>query len=405
MKARRTPVRAWAPSWSALVLGLATLLAALVAALCLGSGSDLVDPASGARSLPVAAAALVAAGVSCLHWRIAADGSTGLLAVLLAVAGVGALALGASPAPAALPVLLGTLTVTVGAVLRLEVLSSRARGGAVTGLVLLELGSAVAGPVGLGSGLLGGVLLVGTVAALLLRAIEEEKVEVEELHRRLHSVEAGRRVDRARLHEINATVAGIASAQTLMTEGVSGDHTDALAVMMRAEVQRLQRLVAGQGPGRRRSVDLDDVIGQIVLSHLARGRIVTWEPTGLRAMGRADDIAEIVNVLLENAAVHGGPDPVSVRVTRELVGPGVVVSVSDRGPGVPPELGDRIFDWGVGRPGSPGQGIGLHVAADVARDLGARLELVPTTTGATFELHLSAAAEGVGARVHDVRAS
>ena len=140
--------------------------------------------------------------------------------------------------------------------------------------------------------------------------------------------------------------------------------------MMRAEVERLQRLVADRMPTRRRSVDLDDIIGQIVLSHLARGRVVVWEPSGLRAMGRADDIAEVVNVLLENAAVHGGPDAVSVAVSRDLDGQGVTVTVSDQGPGIPPELRERLFDWGVGRPDSPGQGIGLHVAADITQRAG-----------------------------------
>ena len=345
---------------------LVLLLAPPLALLLLGPDGDFVDTAS---SLVVGTASLSAGVFLYLHWRITARG-TGRWAVL-----------------------------------PLQGLSNRALSALAGGMVLLGLGSAVGGPVALASSLLGAALLAGTSAAVLHHAIDEEKREVEELHQRLHTVEAGLRDDRARLHEINATVAGIASAQKLMTEGLASDRTDALGAMMRAEVQRLQRLVADRGPSRRRSVDLDDTIGHIVMSHLARGRVVIWEPTGLRALGRADDIAEVVNVLLENAAVHGGPDAVSVRVTRDLDSHGVTITVSDQGPGVPPDLGDRIFDWGVSRVGSPGQGIGLHVAADVARDLGGRLELVPTATGASFELHLSAATEEVGARGQDARAS
>ena len=197
-------------------------------------------------------------------------------------------------------------------IFRLEEFPRWARARVVAGMLLLGLGSAVGGIVALPTGLLGAVLLAGTAAAVLHQAIEAEKQEVEDLHLRLHTVELGVREDRARLHEINSTVAGIASAQKLMAEGLSADRSDALAAMMRAEVERLQRLVADRVPTRHRSVDLDEVIGQIVLSHLARGRVVVWEPSGLRAMGRADDIAEVVNVLLENAAVHGGPDAVSV---------------------------------------------------------------------------------------------
>jgi C4-dicarboxylate-specific signal transduction histidine kinase len=235
---------------------------------------------------------------------------------------------------------------------------------------------------------------------VLHQAIEAEKQEVESLHLQLNAVEVAVREDRARLHEINTTVAGIASAQRLLSDGLGADRADALTAMIRAEVERLQRLVADRVPRRHRSVDLDAVIGQIVLSHLARGRLVDWQRSGLCAMGRADDVAEVVNVLLENAAVHGGPDAVSVRVSRDLDGHDVTVTVSDHGSGIAPELRERLFDWGVSRPGSPGQGIGLHVAADLARQLGGRLELVPGTTGASFALHLVAAPAEVRADEH-----
>ena len=198
-----------------------------------------------------------------------------------------------------------------------EELAPWARTRAVAGILLLGLGSAIGGMVALPIGLTGAVLLAGTAAVVLHQAIDAEKQEVEDLHLQLHTVELGARDDRARMHEINSTVAGIASAQRLMADGLGADRKDALGAMMRAEVDRLQRLVADRVPSRHRSIDLDEVIGQIVLSHLARGRVVIWERSGLRAMGRADDIAEVVNVLLENAAVHGGPDAVSVRVARD----------------------------------------------------------------------------------------
>ena len=299
---------------------------------------------------------------------------------------------------------LSTLTCALAAsMLQIEELPPRARAGVVAGVLLLGLGSAVGGMVALPIGLVGGVLLAGTAAAVLHRAIDAEKQEVEELHLQLHTVELGAREDRARMHEIDSTVAGIASAQRLMHDGLGADRTDALAAMMRAEVERLQRLVADRVPSRHRSVDLDEVIGQIVLSHMARGRVVVWEQSGLRAMGRADDIAEVVNVLLENAAVHGGPDAVSVLVTSDL--DGVTVTVSDQGPGIAPELRDRLFDWGVSRPGSPGQGIGLHIAADITHELGGRLELLPTATGASFAMRLPAVPQEVSADARVARAS
>ena len=315
----------------------------------------------------------------------------------------------ALPVPPALEVLrvvvLAALTVTLAVIVsRLHDLPRWVRTRMAMGLLLLGLGSAVGDTTALVTGLVGAVLLAGTAAAVLHQAIDEEKQEVADLHERLNAVEVGLREDRARLHEIDATVAGIASAQKLMHDGVAADRSAALAAMMRAEVERLQRLVAERAPTRRRNVGLDEIVGQIVLAHLARGRLVTWKPSGLRAIGRGDDIAEVVNVLLDNAAVHGGPHPITVRVTRDTTGAGVTLTVSDRGPGVAVELRDRVFDWGISRPGSPGQGIGLHVAADIAHQMGGRLELVPTGSGATFALHLPAAPREVSVHANIARA-
>jgi signal transduction histidine kinase len=277
--------------------------------------------------------------------------------------------------------------------------------GLGAGVVLVRAGSSAGGLVAVGAGLVAAALLAASAAVRLHRAVEEDERASVALRERLEAVEVGLREDRARLHEINATIGGIASAQKLLQGGLPGDRTEALASMIQAEVERLQRLVADRGPARRRSVDLDEVVGQIVLSHLARGRVVLWEPTGLRALGRADDIAEVLNVLLENAAVHGGPDAVTVRVTPEPAGHGVTISVADQGPGIDAALADRVFDWGVGRAGSPGQGIGLHVAAELSHRLGGRLELLPTGPGATFALHLPAAEQEVGAGERVARAS
>jgi signal transduction histidine kinase len=470
MKALRIPLSVW--TWRSTAIVLFLLLAPLLGTLSLAPDGDVLTTASRARSLLVGTATLAAGVFLYLHWRITSNLTSGWLAMLLAVAAVPGIALGAftlthpdqiaaqagwifvfrvailvgllssvllsralqlrgdplavglvigmgvaclrhvvlveapvlpsTPALAVLRVVvLAVLAVAIAlAVFRLEDFPPWAMVRVAAALLLLGPGSAIGGLVALGTGLAGAALLAGTAAAVLHHAIEEEKLEVEELHQRLHTVEDGLREDRARLHEINATVAGIASAQKLMAQGLPLDRTDALTAMVRGEVERLQRLVSDRGPSRRRSVDLDDTIGQIVLSHLARGRIVIWEPTGLRALGRADEIAEVVNILLENAAVHGGPDAVSVSVTPTPDGQGVTITVSDHGPGVAPELRSRIFDWGVSGPESPGHGIGLHVAADNATQLGGRLELLPGTSGASFALHLAAAGAGVGAREH-----
>jgi signal transduction histidine kinase len=400
MKALRNPVGLW--DWRGTGLVLVLMLAPLLATLTLMPDDTILTSASNARGILVGTATLAAGVFLYLHWRITGNDTSGWLALLLAIAAIPGLALGAF-SPVRVVVLVGLAGTLAFTVFRLQGFPRWARARAASGMLLLGVGSAVDGGFALTIGVVGGVLLAGTAAAVLNQAINDEKRQVEELHLQLRTVETGIRDDRARLHEIDATVAGIVSAQRLISDGMAADRTDALAAMMRAEVERLQRLISDRAPTRRRSVDLDEVVGQIVLSHLARGRIVIWEPSGLRALGRADDIAEVVNVLLENAAVHGGPDAVSVRIARDF--DGITVSVSDQGPGIAPRLREQLFDWGVSRPGSPGQGIGLHIAADITQELGGRLELVPTVRGATFALHLPAAPQEVRADERVARAS
>jgi signal transduction histidine kinase len=101
--------------------------------------------------------------------------------------------------------------------------------------------------------------------------------------------------------------------------------------------------------------------------------------------GGADDVARILDVLLENAALHGCPESIAVGVGS--LPQGVEVVVTDGGPGVPTALRARVFDWGVRRPESPGQGIGLHTAAGLARRLGGELRIDPGPR-ARFVLHL-----------------
>nr|WP_241248405.1 ATP-binding protein [Nocardioides sp. KC13] len=93
------------------------------------------------------------------------------------------------------------------------------------------------------------------------------------------------------------------------------------------------------------------------------------------ALGDSDQVTEALNVLLDNAADHGSG---SVRIEVRAAGPGdtsVEIAVTDDGPGVAPELRRRIFARGVSRPGSTGQGIGLHAARDLMERQGGYLEL------------------------------
>jgi signal transduction histidine kinase len=235
------------------------------------------------------------------------------------------------------------------------------------------------------------VLLSGTAVALLHSAIRDDARAVTRLNTRVAEVEQGVRADRERLHEINATIAGIATATRLMHDrpDMTDDCRSLLQDMLNSEIERLERLVDGsESPTN--DVDLDRTIHALVVTQRAMGRHVDWEPSGLVTRGHADDITEVLTTLLNNAAQHAPGAPVSI-ATR-LVGQRIEISVADRGPGVPQELADRIFDWGERSPDSRGQGIGLNVARRLTHDLGGSLLVVPaqpgTNRGAVFVMTL-----------------
>jgi signal transduction histidine kinase len=120
----------------------------------------------------------------------------------------------------------------------------------------------------------------------------------------------------------------------------------------------------------------------------ARGQRVLWSGTRYHAWGRRDEIAEIVHVLLENANRHAPGSDVAVEVST---GPDrVQLRVADHGPGVAPDLAASIFDRGTRGRHSPGEGIGLHLAQRLSREMGGDLQLEPCApgAGAAFSLTL-----------------
>ena len=81
----------------------------------------------------------------------------------------------------------------------------------------------------------------------------------------------------------------------------------------------------------------------------------------LSALATPGAFSQILSTLLENSLIHGAG---TVTVHTRAVGGSVVVEVGDEGPGIPPELGARIFERSVSARGSTG--LGLAVARELA---------------------------------------
>lgn len=266
------------------------------------------------------------------------------------------------------------------------------------GALLSALARAWWAPLWVLSGLvsLSAVVLLGLLATSLLRTVLDfHSVRMLTLSLRANSAEETVRREQERMHELRATVAGIRSASGTLSryeDQIDADRKQNIEQMMTDELARLERLLTSEtdlatlGP-----VMLDDVIRPLVVRHREQGMTVHWRPTRACALIRADEVAEIVNILLTNAHRHAPGSPVTVGV--DDLGQHVRVTVVDSGPGVSTEVAERLFDRGSRSSLSPGQGLGLHIAQRLAANQAGTLALVdtPTERGARFALTLRAA--------------
>lgn len=91
-----------------------------------------------------------------------------------------------------------------------------------------------------------------------------------------------------------------------------------------------------------------------------------------------DKVGQIIDNLLENALKHGDG---LITVTLRLDADGVVLTVTDQGPGVPPHQASRIFGRFWKGPERGGSGLGLFVVRGLVEAHGGRVALVPPTEG------------------------
>ncbi|WP_166136711.1 sensor histidine kinase [Nocardioides ochotonae] len=267
----------------------------------------------------------------------------------------------------------------------------------------------VAAPIiGLVSGFVATATVCSASFALLCAAIGDDLRAIADLRRSLRAIENRARSDRAQLHEVKGTIAGIASAVELLTGDYGYEAAPAVATsgtagptlrskaslghMVAKETARLTRLLQKPPVEGASEVDVDEILAPLVMAHRAQGRTVRWAPSGLRCRAVPDHLSEVVNILLANAAAHAPGS--TVEIGASLAQDRVLIRVCDDGPGVLPDLADSIFEWGARRPESAGSGIGLNIAQTLLDADGGCLRLDRTyRDGASFVIGLELARE------------
>jgi signal transduction histidine kinase len=139
-------------------------------------------------------------------------------------------------------------------------------------------------------------------------------------------------------------------------------------------------------------VDLTEFVWRILaeitpLAHAVDRDLELDSPGKIPAIVCASALEEAIRNLLDNALRHTPP---STTVSVSLR-PGAAIEVRDRGPGVPLELREQVFEpfWSAARKSEGGAGLGLAIVREALQRQGGSVEIADASSGgAIFRLEL-----------------
>ena len=188
-------------------------------------------------------------------------------------------------------------------------------------------------------------------------------------------------------HELNNPLAAIAAfAELLAVDPHQADLKES-ADIIRAEAMRAGRIVrtlldfARQRPRAYAAVDLAETVERVLSLQRsalkkARVRAAVAIPDDLPAvMGDPQELQQVVLNAVVNArqAVEASGRPGQVLIIAKRTDDHVLVAVEDTGPGVPPEILDRVFEPFFTTKGDEGTGLGLAISFGLVRGMGGRM--------------------------------
>jgi signal transduction histidine kinase len=221
----------------------------------------------------------------------------------------------------------------------------------------------------------------------MLRALDEARTETEA------SLARQREFVADASHELRTPLTSVLANLELLEETTKGEQRESAASALRSS-RRMRRLVADllllarADAGRKmphRPVDLADVVTDAAseLEPVAGDHEISVSAQhGAEIEGARDELHRLVLNLMENALRHTDPGT-AVEASVERQNGEVVLAVEDDGPGIPPELHEKVFERffrGEGdRSGS--SGLGLSIVKAVADSHNGRVTLEPPLDG------------------------
>ncbi|MGZ2381249.1 two-component system C4-dicarboxylate transport sensor histidine kinase DctB [Rhizobium brockwellii] len=205
-------------------------------------------------------------------------------------------------------------------------------------------------------------------------------------------------------HEINQPVATIRAyadnARTFLDRGQTapaGENLESIAALTEriGSITEELKTFARKGRGSAEPTGLKDVIEGAVMLLRSRfsGRMDTLDidlpPDELQVMGNRIRLEQVLINLLQNAleavAPKAGEGRVEIRTSTDA---GMVtVTVTDNGPGIPPDIRKGLFTpFNTSK--ESGLGLGLVISKDIVGDYGGRMEVASDSDGTRFIVQL-----------------
>jgi len=210
-------------------------------------------------------------------------------------------------------------------------------------------------------------------------------------------------------HELRNPLTSIRTAAEMAAEVDDPAERRRFRDIVQRDIARVERLLAGVrdiasidatlDQEAKENVPLDRLLAEIVESFNVRehGRVRFRLESRVTATvrGSTDRVSQIVENLLDNAAGFS-PEGGEVVVSLERRDSSAVIRVADRGPGIPAQHLERVFDRfftyrpGEGASSADGHsGLGLSIAAAIAEGYGGRITAaIREGGGAVFEERL-----------------
>ena len=193
-------------------------------------------------------------------------------------------------------------------------------------------------------------------------------------------------------HELRTPLTSLLANLELLAEELDGEQADTAQAALRS-ARRMRRLVGdllllARADARRTQsrgpTDLADVLIEAAseLGPMAEDHELSIDAQPAVVPGVRDDLHRLTLNLIENAARHTPPGT-HIRASTAVENGAAILTVEDDGPGVPPELGRRVFERfvrGAGA-GSRGSGLGLAIVRAVAESHGGSVALDQPESG------------------------